>query len=48
MNFMIYIQKKEKSDCNGIEKYVKEQIEQKKTDFIPHRKATAIINNQKK
>lgn len=46
LNYIIYIQKKKTTDCNGVEKYVKELIEQKKIDFIPQGKALALESNE--
>lgn len=53
MNYIIYIQNKPIEECDGIEKYVKEQINGGYTDFFPKRdtlsfhklKSNKISNN---
>lgn len=43
LNFCIYIEKKDTTECNGVEKFVKEMILNKKIDFIPQSQAIALI-----
>lgn len=40
--FLLMIEKKEKSKCTGLEKFVKEQIEKKEIDFFPSGDALAL------
>ena len=45
LNFCIYIEKRDITECNGIEKYVKEMIEKKDISFIPQGEALALQND---
>ncbi|KAL4446650.1 hypothetical protein ABPG74_005588 [Tetrahymena malaccensis] len=40
--YLIYITKKDETECNYIEKYVKKCIEQKQINFIPDRQSTEV------
>jgi len=43
LNFCIYIEKKNMTECNGVEKFVKEMILNKDIDFIPQSQALALL-----
>ena len=33
--YIIYVESKDDNDCDALEKYVKDKVKEKKTDFIP-------------
>ena len=42
LNFCIYVEKKDMTECNGVEKYAKGLIEKKDISFVPQAKALAL------
>ena len=45
LNFLIYIDKKDVADCTGVEKYVKEQIQNNEYNFIPLGRSKYVEEN---
>jgi hypothetical protein len=43
ISFLVYIKQKASENCNGLEKYVKERLEDNVIDFFPNSTATLAV-----